>query len=180
MVIVKIKNNSISYSPIKDSFSRRVTQFENNILRELKSIGVDLNNIADFDGPKIPFAPKKAHIEWGLGSSNCCITVNKEKKYVDNLQLVNLCLKADVKRVHDGEISLRDFEEKYAESGDVHEKRKLAREQLGLDADCDDMEEINKAYKTLSKKHHPDMEGGCVESFKKINDAHKVLKRELE
>ena len=180
MTIVKIKNNDISFSPVRDSFGRRVKQFENNILLELRKLDIDYNHVSDFNSPTFAIAPKKAHIEWGLGSSNCCLTVNKEKRYVDNLQLLYLCIKADVKKVVDKEMTIKEFESKYVEHGDIKENRKWAREELGVHHECSDIEEINKAYKDLAKSHHPDMEGGSVDKFKSVNEAHKILKRELE
>ncbi|MBI1968917.1 J domain-containing protein [Candidatus Woesearchaeota archaeon] len=56
--------------------------------------------------------------------------------------------------------------------------RKEAREILGIAPDVLDMNEIDKKYKELAKKYHPDMPGGDAEMFKKINNAHKILKRE--
>lgn len=44
---------------------------------------------------------------------------------------------------------------------------------LGLNKSCTE-EEIHKAYKKLSLKHHPD-KGGDPEKFKEINHAHEVL-----
>jgi hypothetical protein len=177
---IKIKNNTILYSPVKDLSSRRMIQFENKIIAELKRLGVHPDFVSDFNSPKLAMAPKRAHIEWGLGNSSCCLTVNREKKYVDNLQLAYLCIKADVDNVLSDNMTITEFESKYAEHGDVHENRKWAREHLGVHHECSDMEEINKAYKELAKLHHPDMEGGSVEKFKTVNEAHKILKRELE
>ena len=59
------------------------------------------------------------------------------------------------------------------------EDRAKARETLGIEKDALDMEAINKKYKEMARQAHPDMEGGCVEKFKEINNAHKILKREL-
>ena len=36
-------------------------------------------------------------------------------------------------------------------------------------------DEIKKAYRLLSKKHHPDKEGGNEETFKEISEAYSVL-----
>lgn len=36
-------------------------------------------------------------------------------------------------------------------------------------------DEIKKAYRKLSKQHHPDMEGGSDDKFKQINEAYSVL-----
>jgi molecular chaperone DnaJ len=51
-------------------------------------------------------------------------------------------------------------------------------ETLGVDRNAS-QEEIKKAYRTLSKKHHPDVNnGGTEEEFKKINEAYSVLGNE--
>jgi DnaJ-class molecular chaperone len=41
------------------------------------------------------------------------------------------------------------------------------------------MDAVAKAYKSLSRKYHPDMDLGDEKKFKEINDAHKILKKEL-
>jgi len=45
---------------------------------------------------------------------------------------------------------------------------------LGLNVDASE-EEINKKYKKLCLKHHPDKVGGSAEMFHKINQAYKIL-----
>jgi len=70
---------------------------------------------------------------------------------------------------------LRDFTEKE----EVEQMRKEAREVLGVAEDSIDIEEIDRKFKELAKQHHPDKPDGDTEMFKKINDAHKILMREL-
>lgn len=59
-----------------------------------------------------------------------------------------------------------------------NEVRKLQKEDLyrtlGVNANASE-QEINRAYKTLCLKHHPDKPGGDVEKFQMINQAYKVL-----
>lgn len=45
---------------------------------------------------------------------------------------------------------------------------------LGLDNNAS-KDDIKKAYRNLSKKHHPDINGGDDTKFKKISDAYKIL-----
>ena len=43
-----------------------------------------------------------------------------------------------------------------------------------------DLKEIDLRYKKLAKEFHPDMPNGDNDMFKKLNEYHKILKRELE
>ena len=47
-------------------------------------------------------------------------------------------------------------------------------EALGVGRDAD-TREITKAYRELSKIHHPDRPGGDAERFKEIQEAYEVL-----
>src|SRR3989338_2468604 len=76
-------------------------------------------------------------------------------------------------------ITLSEFISEFSEDKDIAKKRKEARVVLGLNNDVNDLKVIDKAYKDLAKKHHPDTENGDAETFKEINHAHKILKREL-
>lgn len=60
------------------------------------------------------------------------------------------------------------------------EKRKEARKTLDVEEDCMDLAAIDVQYKRLAKNTHPDMLTGSTEAFKSLNNAHKILKRELE
>ena len=77
-------------------------------------------------------------------------------------------------------ITKAEFVRKFEEGENIEKRRKKARELLGVDEDCLDLELINKNYKLLAKKCHPDMGGGDIKKFKELNHAHKLLKRELE
>ncbi|MAG61136.1 hypothetical protein CL619_05085 [archaeon] len=72
------------------------------------------------------------------------------------------------------------FLNEFSEEDDIEEQRKKARALLGVNEKCVDLEEINKAYKKLAMHHHPDRPEGSHEKFKAINNAHKILKRELQ
>jgi len=79
----------------------------------------------------------------------------------------------------EGDITLDEFFDQFEEKKDVIEQRANAREILEVSEDSIDFELIHKNYKKLSKEFHPDMPKGNTEKFKKINVAHKILKREL-
>jgi len=100
--------------------------------------------------------------------------------YAENLCIVSKVIELEVDAVLREEKNIQEFVDLFMEDYDLHEKRKAARELLGLAHDENDVETINKQYKELAKEHHPDKEGGSVDKFKEINNAHKILKRELE
>ncbi len=102
--------------------------------------------------------------------------------------LINLPLPAIVLKVIEAETSLvisekktrNEFIEEFREETDINEKRTKAREFLGVEPDSADLEHINKRYKEMAKELHPDKPTGDTEKFKKLNSAHKILKRELQ
>src|SRR3989338_6501325 len=101
-------------------------------------------------------------------------------KYVDNLYVVSKVIENEVSLVITDQKPVEEFVYAFSEDKDVSEQRLKARELLGVDANSKDLDEINKKYKELAKKHHPDTPTGDLDRFKEVNQAHKVLKRELE
>ena len=101
-------------------------------------------------------------------------------KYAENLYVVSKVIEYHVNALVHEEINITEFIKTFSEKDDIEKQRKSARELLGIDEDCLDITIINKKYKILAKKYHPDMSGGDLEKFKAINNAHKMLKRELE
>ena len=79
-----------------------------------------------------------------------------------------------------GQKTAEEFIRDFSEDKDIKDKRKEAREILGVAHDATDLDQINQNYRELAKKHHPDMPEGNPEKFKEINLAHKTLKRELQ
>ncbi len=77
------------------------------------------------------------------------------------------------------EISQDEFLRLFTEDDDILKQRKEARTILGVEEDSLDFDTMHKNYKALSKDLHPDMPNGDPEAFKRINTAHKILKREL-
>jgi len=102
-----------------------------------------------------------------------------QKKYVDNLGVVAHVIEKEVDLVLSDKKPLDEFIAEFVEDDDVNDERKDAREFFGLDETHKDINEINKRYKEMAKTLHPDMPTGDVEKFKKLNNAHKILKREL-
>ena len=61
---------------------------------------------------------------------------------------------------------------------EIANELKEAKNVLGLDSTESDITIINKAYRNLARDHHPDL-GGDLDEFKKINKAHKLIKKEM-
>ena len=179
MPIVKIKGYEINTIIIKDSFQRRAVNFRNGIIKTLSKIGVPEN---DIDIPLNLIAGKKfpATVSWYVDGRHLYYSYSKSGKFVENLYVVHRVIEAHVNAFLKGEKAPDEFINEFHEEHDISNRRKEAREILGLEHDTADMDVIDKAYKNLAKEHHPDKATGNVEEFKKINHAHKTLKRELE
>ncbi|MBI2662424.1 J domain-containing protein [Candidatus Woesearchaeota archaeon] len=128
----------------------------------------------------VAFKKAPASASWYIDGHNLYYSYNGANKFVDNLFVVSKIIQLEVESLINSEKSNEDFIRDFSEEHDVQERRKQAREILGVNYDSRDMELINKKYKDLAKEHHPDMPNGNLEKFKQINNAHKTLKRELE
>ena len=120
----------------------------------------------------------EASVEIYLDGEFLFYSYNKSK-FGENLYYVSKLMEAEVKAVQEGTKTKEQFIEDYKEEVDIKKRRKQARHILGVDEDSLNLEEINKKYKLLAKDHHPDRDGGSTEKFKEINNAHKLLKKEL-
>ncbi len=103
------------------------------------------------------------------------------KRFIDNLFVIMHLIKLEVDEVLTGQKDLIQFYHTFqAESGrkEIKNDLKEAKKVLMLDEDEKDIDIINKKYKELARSHHPDL-GGCVEEFKKVNKAHKLIKNEM-
>jgi hypothetical protein len=178
MVMVKIKTHEINTRTIKDSFSRRAVQFKNNIFAALQEIGVDEDDI-EVHLEAIAIKRLPASVSWYLDGRHMFFSYGGCTKFVENLYVVQTVIEREVLLLLNEEKTMEQFMDDFHEDHDVVVKREKARELLGLDDDERDLSIINKSYKDLAKEHHPDKETGDVERFKEINNAHKILKREL-
>jgi hypothetical protein len=178
MTLVKIKGHEINTIVVKDSFNRRAVQFQNNIIELLNKISVVED---DIEIPMENVALKKApaSVSWYFDGHYLHYSYNACNKFVENLYVVQKVLEIEIGNLIDGEKTVEDFVFEFREEEDVADRRKDAREVLGLEHNEMNIDIIDKAYKNLAKEHHPDKEGGDVIKFKEINHAHKVLKREL-
>ena len=177
--MIKIKGYEFNAMSVRDSFNRRALKFKNNIITHLRAIGVSPD---DVDIELEPLAMKRfpASASWYFEGYNLHFSYKAGLKYVDNLFVVSKIIEFEVSAILEGKKSYDEFIADFTEERDVEEGRKAARELLGVDPESLDLPAINKAYKLLAKDAHPDMPNGDTETFKALNRAHKILKRELE
>ena len=180
MVKIKVKGNEFHVEIISaSSYTRHARLFESNILASLKKIGVSQQNIR-LKEEIFPMKKAGAEVHWWINGSNCYYSYNRQEKYVENLQIMAKVIDIEVANVLKGIKTIEEFVIEFREDDDVQNRRKEARELLGLESNEKDLEVINKKYKQMAKELHPDMENGSTEKFKKLNEAHKTLKKELE
>ena len=178
MTKFNIKGYEISIIPIKNTFDRRAQQYKNNIIANLRKLGLTVD---DIELELEPAAIKKvqASVGWYFENEYLYYSFNRANNYAENLQVISKVIELEINALINETKSVEDFICDFSEEQDIEEIRKNARKTLGIDENSTDIEEINKKYKDLSKELHPDMPNGCLESFKKINTAHKTLKKEL-
>ena len=176
--MVLIKGHEITPSVIRDSFGRRAVQLENNIVLTLKQLGVERHSI---NVPMQVIAQRKhpASVSWYFNGRNLKYSYGLMSKFVENLAIIEKVLKIEVARLLSKEILVDDFVREFSEDDNMEEQRIEARKTLCVKEDEMDIEVINKNYKLLAKKYHPDMPNGDHECFQRINAAHKLLKKEL-
>lgn len=179
MVQITIKGHEFNAITIKDSYSRRSQKFKNNIIVSLRSLGLTED---DVELELEPIAIKKvpASVSWYINGFHLHYSYKKCDKYVENLYVISKLIDLEIKEILEGKKTIEEFINDFREELDVGEKREKARDLLGVDEDTIDLNLINKKYKNLSKDAHPDMPNGSTEKFKELNNAHKILKRELE
>ena len=179
MAIIKVKGHEFAALTIKDSFDRRALQYKNKIITTLRKIGLTEDDIeVDLETVAVKKAPASA--SWYFGNHYLHYSYRAAPKYVENLYVVSKLIELEVGALVSGKKTPEEFITEFSEDKDIGDRRKKAREVLGIDEDSIDLNHIDSKYKELAKKHHPDMPGGNVEKFKQINRAHKVLRRELQ
>ena len=176
--MVKIKGHEIGSIIVTGASNRRAIQFKNNIIKILRKIGVNEDDI-NIPLERIAIKKTKASATWYISDHRMHFSHNMQSKYVENLYVLFKVIEIEANRVISGENTLRDFILEFKEDSDVYNKRKEAREFFGCEHDESDFDLINKKYKVMAKELHPDMPTGDTENFKKLNIAHKTLKREL-
>ncbi len=179
MAKIKIKGHEFAAISVRDSFDRRALQYKNKIATALRKINIKEDDV-EVDLEPVSMKSVSASASWYFSGHRMHFSYNSSMKYVENLYVVLKVIELEVNALVSGQKAMRDFISEFSENEDVEEKRKEAREILGVDTTSLDLEVIDSKYKDLAKKHHPDMPEGNAEKFKEINKAHKILRRELQ
>lgn len=177
METLTIKGHEFNVVLARDSYDRRALLYKNSIISILNKIGITRDDILIDLEPAIRRAPASA--TWYGDGYRMYYSYKSAARYIDNLYVVYKVIELEVADLLAGKKTFEEFLSEFAEKDDVEQMRKEAREILGVGQDVLDINEIDKKYKELAKKYHPDMPGGDTEMFKRINNAHKILKREL-
>lgn len=179
MTTITIKGHAFTSVLARDSFGRRALQYKNNIISVLGKLDLtDDDIIIDIEPVVIKNVPASA--TWYFDGYRMYYSYKSAKRYIDNLYVVYKVIAFEVADLLSGKKTFEEFLSDFTEKDDVEHMRKEARKTLGIAPDVLDLSVIDKKYKELAKTCHPDMHGGDTEMFKKINTAHKILKRELE
>lgn len=174
--MIKIKGYEFNDEPVKDATYRKGIQLQNQVKKNLTKIGIDEDQI-DVSDVKVVIASKKAFVSWYFDGQHYYIGYSK-KRYIDNLNLISQVIKKYCDELTQDKISIEDFLKAFKEEEDVEDLREKARNYFELEENFT-LTELDKKYKTLAKKYHPDMNNGDTEKFKELNVMHKTLKREF-
>ncbi len=177
--MVLIKGYELNVLIARDSYNRRALQYKNNIINVLGKIGITSDDI-EIDLEPVAIKNVQASATWYGDGYRMYYSYKSANRYVDNLYVVYKVIEFEVMDVITGKKTFEEFLLDFTEKDDVEHMRKEARKLLGVEEDVLDLNIIDKKYKELARKYHPDMPEGDLEMFKKINNAHKILKRELQ
>lgn len=176
--MVTIKGQEFKEIILRDSYSRRALQYKNKIIRFLKVFGLTEDDV-EIPLEKIAMRKAQASASWYMWDQHLLYSYNGSAKFAENLGMVSQVIERFICLLGEDKITPEEFLELFMEDVDILDKRKKARELLGVEGHSIDFETMHKNYKKLSKELHPDMPTGDTEKFKEINNAHKILKKEL-
>lgn len=179
MATITVRGYEFNAFTLKDSFQRRMILFKNNIIESLGKLGITENAI-EVHVEMLASRKAPAHVEWYFNGHYLYYSYTKGNKFIENLYIISKVIELEVLAILQGHKTTQNFIQGFSEDRDVQEKRKQARRTLGLSEETMDFELIHKAYKNLAKEFHPDRPTGDAAKFKKINEAHEILQRELE
>ena len=176
--MIKIKGHEIEIPHIKDSFNRRAVQLKNSIVVTLSLLGIERDDVI-LHLEQVAQKKAPASAKWYFDNRYLKYSYALRSNFVENLVVIDKILKLEVARLLSKEISVEEFVREFSEDDDLEDQRLEARKLLGVASDETNFEVINKNYKALAKKCHPDMPDGDHHLFQKINAAHKLLRKEL-
>lgn len=176
--MIKIKGNEIDEPNIKNSFDRRAIKIQNNIINTLKRLGIKRDNV-EMEMERNTRLKAPASVSWYFEGRNLKYSYALMPKFIENLYIINKVLALEVDKLLNNEITLDQFQREFSEEDNLEDQLIEARKTLGVEANKTNFEVINKKYKKLARKYHPDMSSGDHEMFQKINAAHKLIKKEL-
>jgi len=174
--MVNIKGHEFKEITIRDSYNRRALQYKNQIISFFKVLDLTEDDV-EVPLENIAFRKEQASVSWWIWDYHLFYSYNGSGKFVENLAMVAKVVEHFIHELVEDEITLEEFVKLFSEEKDVIKRRQEAREILGVDKESIDFEEIDRNYKKISRETHPDMPSGDTERFKKINNAHKLLKR---
>jgi len=178
MAKINVKGYEFDLVHATNSFDRRALQYKNKVITELAKLGIARDDIEfEYEGPAVKQA--KAEVAWYGGGHYMHYDNNSQSKYVDNLYVVYKVIEHEIELVTSEKKPVNEFIDEFKHDEELIEKRKEAREFFGLSPTERDMDLITKKYKEMAKELHPDMPTGDTEKFKQLNNAHKILKKEL-
>jgi len=180
MTKLVVKGHEITLKVTKTATDRKAVQFANNIVEELRKLGITRDDIEIeiniLGSKRVP-----ATLEFWANGYYLRFTYSMAKRFIDNLYIIQELIKLEVAEVLAGKKDLQEFLHQFQADDDEKELKKELKEAkltLGLEEDETDVDKINKIYKKLARAHHPDL-GGNLDEFQKINKAHKLIKKEM-
>ena len=180
MTVLSVKGHEIELKVTKTAYQRKVVQFANNIVEDLKLLGIPRDNI-QIEINIIGNKQEPAVLEFWAEGYYMRFSYQLAKRFVDNMYIISKLINLEVKEVLEGKKSFEEFLHTFQEQNNTKETKKELKEAkliLGLSDDEKDIDVINQAYKKLARSHHPDA-GGDLAEFQKINKAHKLIKKEM-
>lgn len=175
--MINIKGYEFEVSAVISAHDRRAIQFRNKIITTLKKIGVSEDDVIFEES--VAFKNSPASVCWFMENSRLYYSYKRARNHAENLFVISKIIEFKVNDLLEEKITFEEFLKEFSEEKDIEKQRIEAREILGVDITSSDINLINQKYKDLAKIYHPDMPQGDLELFKKINNAHKMLKREL-
>ncbi len=176
--MVKIKGNEIEEPSIRDSYDRRAIKIKNSIMNTLKQLGIDRDNV-ELKMEKNTRLKAPAVVAWYFEGRKLKYSYSLMPKFIENLYIIDKVLALEINKLLNKEITVDKFQREFSEDDDLGDQLAEARRTLGVSEDENDFEVINKHYKTLAKKFHPDMASGDHNMFQRINAAHKLISKQL-